>query len=660
MAQSLDQSVASTTASSIYVIGQQQNDLPIELFYASRDAEFENRYDRTVSFFVNIDNNQGGNQTMQWTILQSDAFMRGRSMMAGFNFAVANLYTAGNLTATSPAGGYFALTPLPAFTVTYWDSIQMFLGYNATPVYTLSPNQHIPFMMRLMGHDKLTATNSTSLAMSGIFYFNNFDYNSGISGAAPATYPLTSTGNPGLGATYNFSTVVPVKPWMVENNQPPYNVSTVNGQGQIISSFSGFSTNGFTGTTPIRTYEGGLWQGEGMQKLRAAFYGNPNTTNIYGTVKLDVISECFMTPCVMPPVPITLKFNYPYPNSQRPRYINTPVVNPVTTAPPIVATNVGVVTDVLPLTYAGIVPNIQNCYMLYETVAFRADMHAAVLLAWKNNAGINDRFRSYDWYTQGQITSQTIQLNLIQANNFVSYQSLVGMRPQFPWALGNTYTGTGGAGVYTIAAPQLNQVLPYTWSDCNLKTITAIYTMPSNIAQQRILWQNAGSRPDSYSNLETATSNQRGIIDYQSAWNDCYQDQLWFTNPNYGDWRFNNQLNDRYLNLTQAPPVGFIPQVAASTVTQYGTHAYIPTPGGVNGTAWGTGPHNNFIQFNYNGQNFTEEIQDYGTIMGSLRMTLNFASTPPAPGLIFDHLMPYLININYQGTLNVTTSLQIN
>ena len=654
MAQSLDQSVSSTTASSIYVIGQPQNDLPIELFYAARDAEFENRYDRSNDFFVNIDNNQGGNQVMQWTILQSDSFMRSRSMMAGFCFALPNsIYGVGTgqggLAVGAGYGGYFALTPLPAFTVTYWDSIQMLLGYNATPVYTMNQTQHIPFMMRYMGHTKITHTNSTSLAMAGIFYWRNFDYNGGVVGALNATYIAGgATGYPGEPTTYNTITQVPLSNTISGNiSQPPYNAQ-FGPSGQNLTVFQNFSTVP-AANAPIRQCEGGLWQDKGMQQLRIAFYGSPDCTTMFGACKLDIISECFQTPCVMPPVPITLKFQYPFGNTIRPRYINTPGVIPGTTT--------GTIVDFIPMTFTGFTPTLSNCYMLYETVAFRADMHAAVLLAWKNNAGINDRFRSYDWYTQGQIQTQTIQINLIQANNFVSYQSLVGFRMQDPYP-GGSYT-SGGA-TWTQGIPQLNQYVPYGWSECNIKTITALYTIPNNLSQQRINWQNGGVEPINYAAITTAQQSQRGILDLQSAWNDCYQDQLWFTHPNYSDWRFNNQLKDRYMSITQNLPVGWVAQANAANVTTYGTKSWC-APGTLNQQqAWGTGPHNQFIQFNYNGQNFTEEIQDYGTAMGSLRMTLNFYSPPPAPGVIFDQLMPYLININYQGTLNVTTSLQIN
>lgn len=624
MAQSLDQSVASTTASSVYVIGKQSQDLPIEFLYAARDPEFETRYDNTTNYFVSPDNNASP-QSIQWTLQANNSFVRGRSICMGscFNVAVPVAAAAGFQGATS-------ITPLPGHPITAFDQIEMKLGYNACNVYTLSTQQHIPFMMRMKSLFNYNEANRTALALTGLFYTSNYDYISGIAGGAGGTY---QTNNANITAgSYNYGSCI-------QANTPTSQLLCVT------------PANAYTTANPMlsnatilsqRQATIGFWQDEGMQQMRAIFMGNAlNTRRIFYLTPMNVISEVFKTPCCMPPIPLSFKFNYPYANASRPRYLNTPQIT--ATGGAYVAT----VDLQNQATYAGITPFVSNFYMLYQIVQLRADMNAAIILAWRENYGINDVFTTYDWYEQSQITSTPLQINLIQANNFVSYMSCMGFRMQYPWQ------NIASAGAGAVACPPQNTLSPYVWGDCQVKEIDALYTDPKNLKQQRIFWQNGATEPTNTSYPLTLNNTNTGVLDFQNYWNTTFLDQQWFTTPVFNDRRFQDKLRETYIPSFQ-PACGFEPN--ANGTTKYGAHAFY-TVG--NATAWQQAPHNQFTKIMYNGLGFEDENQDYGTQMGSLRMFVQFYQNPGSP-VIFDHLMPFLVNINYQGSLNVTTSLSIN
>lgn len=622
----------STSLSVVYVTGVDSVELPGELKFSLRVKVFENRYQTYYTDQFAPDGNKSPTH-INYTIIPVDRFIRVRASAHYTKFTIARPPAI----ATSGTHSKTAITPLPALGITFFDRILAQFGTGKTPVSTMVQNQDMAFFLRLNGYmRKNPLTMDKFWKMAGIYNFKSFDYDGGVFIAGAYTtngYLGIDQNNPVLNGkvTDPYPGSIPMMGENVNKVQSPvYPKNMQPGQAVTPNVYD----------VPTKAM-GGLWTDPAMQEYRSDFYGGYNTGGATATsylTKMCFISPIYETPVTYPPVQQSYEFAYPVSQAQRPRVINTPYVVPQATG----GTGAVVLNDLVDqATYTGVTLDTNQCYFMQESVAFRPDIHSAILTAWSKNQGMVDYFESYDWFTQGNVQSSPLSIPIVQQGNAVGYMARLFFRLQYPLStLDNTAN-----------QPAAINFCPYVFGEQRFTYMRAYTSSPINLTLNDDFYNTGNTRPPSYDMAQRLYTAKKGILDGYNNWYEPNLETGFYTNPSFDDINSKTPRDD-CLNY-QMPPMGSCDTAGAIT---YGSHSAYFAADPNNG--WNIGCHDQYKTFVYAQAGLVSETEDFGSMVGSLRFYCDFPITPPSP-LIFDHLMAYSNSLTMIGTGVAVTFIPI-
>ena len=623
----MDVARGASAVESVYVIGSDAVGIPQELNFAAHSLVFENRYTQTQTM-TNTALTVYDTNEINFLFNIINQYMRMRSYTIGEQFFVATLPT---IATTGGVFGDFAITPLIGMGITYWDQLYVTLGSSQQPLAPTIPYVHNTHMQRWVGYINKTDIETRKWwEMAGFVDYQTMEYCGGFAGTASSNLAAYGA-NPVLAAAANG----------VWQGQQRFGTETMNALGAQ-PPWGVYSTVTYpTGVQgPVRTYEGGLWLDNNMQRMRAIFYGGTSTTNINYETKIGCITDAFETPLTIPGMQFNLSLRFNEKNAIRPRYINTPFVIKDATA-----ANTAVVTGLIDqTTYDGITPVASKFWVFSENITFRSDIHSAFLMVWVAGKGLTDHMTYYDLYQKSGIIGISNDLYTIvqQGNNA-------------PWMSAITWEIQSYAAMTAPFVPpaKSNNIPPYVYIDVGVNVIRGQITTPSVTNFDSLFWQSA-PRPTGTSSLDIAATSYRGVTDMYYWWKQMGYETQFFYETSIDDIN-NRSVRDLWFTPCQPAMNSFVsPAITApsASTTSYGNLSAV-----YGGYYVGTGPHNQVWHQIWQPLGYKDDATDYGVLVGSLRLDITWQAAVPTT-IKLNHLGAYQTALTYLGSGQVATNIR--